>query len=60
MSEREPTWVALAADIRAVDGNHDLGAGALAEALVERGWRRTAARVPAWLTRLRRTLGIVR
>jgi hypothetical protein len=31
---------ALAADIRKIDGNHDLGAGALAERLVELGWRK--------------------
>lgn len=36
----EPEWPALANDIRAVDGNHDLGAGALAGALIERGWTR--------------------
>jgi hypothetical protein len=37
---------ALAADIRAVDGNHDLGASALAEALIERGWsQRSTAEV---------------
>lgn len=29
---------ALAADIREVDGKHDLGAAALAEALVDKGW----------------------
>lgn len=28
----------LAADIRLVDGGNSLGAGALAEALLERGW----------------------
>lgn len=28
----------MAMDIRAVDGNHDLGAAELAEKLVERGW----------------------
>ncbi|QXW04028.1 hypothetical protein [Rhodococcus globerulus] len=28
----------LAADIRAVDGNHDLGAAALADKLAELGW----------------------
>ena len=28
----------LAQDIRQVDGNHSLGAGALAEKLIERGW----------------------
>lgn len=28
----------LAADIREVDGNHDLGASALAQALSEKGW----------------------
>ena len=28
----------LAADIRAIDGNHDKGAGAIAEALIARGW----------------------
>lgn len=31
----------LAADIRAVDGSHSIGAGALAEALVGRGWQRS-------------------
>ena len=36
----EPEWTDLAADIRAIDGNHELGAGALAEALIERGWTR--------------------
>lgn len=30
--------LALAADIRRFDGNHDLGAAALAERLVEAGW----------------------
>jgi len=34
------TWIDLAADIRAVDGNHDLGAGSLAHALIRRGWTR--------------------
>lgn len=29
---------ALAADIREVDGNHELGAAALAEKLAEKGW----------------------
>ena len=29
----------LAADIREIDGNHSLGAGALAEALIGKGWR---------------------
>jgi len=29
----------LAADIREVDGNHNMGAGALAESLIARGWR---------------------
>jgi hypothetical protein len=38
-----PEWIGLANDIRAVDGNHDLGAGALAEALTARGWTRAAA-----------------
>jgi len=33
-------WIDLAADIRAVDGNHDLGAGPLAHALIRRGWTR--------------------
>ena len=32
----------LAADIRAIDGAHSLGAGALAEALIEKGWRAPA------------------
>jgi hypothetical protein len=40
-------WVSLAADIRAVDGNHDLGAGALASALTERGWTRLNQSDPA-------------
>lgn len=31
----------LAADIREVDGDHTLGAGALAEALVAKGWIQT-------------------
>ena len=41
---REPRtdWTDLANDIRRVDGNHDLGAGALAEALIERGWTKAA------------------
>ena len=30
----------LAADIREVDGNHDLGTAELAEALVAKGWTR--------------------
>lgn len=34
------TVTELAADIRALDGSHSLGAGALAEALVSRGWIR--------------------
>ncbi len=34
-------WVTLANDIRIEDGNHDLGAGELAERLVERGWRKS-------------------
>ena len=38
--EVPPEWIDLAADIRAVDGNHDLGAGALAAALTARGWTR--------------------
>jgi hypothetical protein len=40
--ERPPEWIDLAADIRAVDGNHDLGAGALAAALTARGWTRAS------------------
>ena len=32
----------LAADIRDSDGAHDLGAGALAEALIGKGWRAPA------------------
>ena len=40
-TEAMPEWIDLAADIRAVDGNHDLGAGALAQALTERGWSRS-------------------
>jgi len=32
----------MAADIRQVDGKHDLGAGALAEKLYYLGWRRSA------------------
>ncbi len=42
--EGEPTeihdgyWYVLANDIRIMDGNHDLGAGDLAEALIRRGW----------------------
>ena len=45
MTTREPRtdWTDLANDIRRVDGNHDLGAGALAEALIERGWTKAAA-----------------
>ena len=44
MTTREPRtdWTDLANDIRRVDGNHDLGAGALAEALIERGWTKAA------------------
>ena len=38
--DEPPEWIDLAADIRAVDGNHDLGAGALAAALTARGWTR--------------------
>ena len=34
------TTTALAQDIREVDGSHSLGAAALADALIERGWRR--------------------
>ena len=41
-----PEWVDLAADIRRIDGAHDMGAGALAEALTEAGWTRA---VPAGL-----------
>jgi hypothetical protein len=37
----EAQWPDLANDIRLVDGNHDLGAGELAEALTKRGWSRT-------------------
>ena len=33
----------LAADIRSIDGNHDLGAGELAEKLVAIGYRLTSA-----------------
>jgi hypothetical protein len=32
---------ALANDIRSIDGKHDMGAGELAEKLIERGWQRT-------------------
>jgi hypothetical protein len=45
---------ALAADIRAVDGNHDLGASALAEALIERGWSQRSS--TAEVERLREAL----
>jgi hypothetical protein len=48
---------ALAADIRAVDGNHDLGASALAEALIERGWsQRSTAEVERLRIALRHTV----
>lgn len=43
----EPEWTELANDIRVVDGNHDLGAGALAAALTERGWTKREAREAA-------------
>lgn len=38
----------LAQDIRIVDGSHALGAGALAEALVERGWTRQGPITDEW------------
>jgi hypothetical protein len=37
----------LAADIRAIDGNHDKGAAELAEQLIARGWLSQAARLEA-------------
>lgn len=37
----------LAEDIRAIDGNHDKGAGELAEQLVARGWLRETKAPPA-------------
>lgn len=37
----------LAADIRALDGNNDLGAAALAEALIEKGWGKPASKDPS-------------
>lgn len=36
----------LAEDIRRIDGNHDMGAGKLAEALFAAGWRHIATRSP--------------
>lgn len=36
----------LAADIRELDGSHELGAGALAEALVAKGWTKLALAAP--------------
>jgi hypothetical protein len=44
--EGEPEWPALANDIRRIDGNHDMGAGALAEALTQAGWSRAARAEP--------------
>jgi hypothetical protein len=40
MSTTDDEREALARDIRAVDGAHDLGAAGLAEALTELGWTR--------------------
>lgn len=37
-SQATPARDELAADIREVDGNHSLGASALADRLVDRGW----------------------
>lgn len=37
-SQAAPARDELAADIREVDGNHSLGASALADLLVDRGW----------------------
>jgi hypothetical protein len=37
--ERAERIETLAAAIREIDGAHDMGAGALAEALVDRGWK---------------------
>jgi hypothetical protein len=37
----------LAADIRAIDGNHDKGAAELAEQLIARGWFSQSARLEA-------------
>lgn len=37
-SQTTPARDELAADIREVDGNHSLGASALADLLVDRGW----------------------
>jgi hypothetical protein len=54
-------WPELANDIRAVDGNHDLGAGELAARLVERGWRRSqpASEPSLDVERLARAMSIV-
>lgn len=38
MNAYEKALVELAEDIRELDGNHDLGAGELAEGLIQRGW----------------------
>lgn len=40
-------WPRLANDIRAEDGNHDLGAGELADRLTRRGWSQSALDVDA-------------
>lgn len=38
MNAYDAALSSLAEDIRLVDGNHDLGAGELAEALIRAGW----------------------
>lgn len=40
-SQATPARDELAADIREVDGNHSLGASALADLLVDRGWSKS-------------------
>lgn len=38
MTDKTALIEKLAADIREIDGSHELGAAALAEALIEKGW----------------------
>jgi hypothetical protein len=49
----------LAADIRAIDGNHDKGAAELAEQLIARGWFSQSARLEASHTALQAKLDAV-
>jgi hypothetical protein len=49
----------LAADIRAIDGNHDKGAAELAEQLIARGWFSQSARLEASNAKLDAVAGLV-